>query len=130
MTERKFTDEDIVVAFESCVASDGDCIDCCYNKFSFPSCEYMLVNDVLDLIKRQEAEANRLCAIIYEISKAMSGITIVEIDGQPAPRKNTSRRDVYEACNKIQNVLWQHKIRYIDLRLTQLRAQREDNPAR
>lgn len=92
-------------------------------------CNNDLMSEALDLINRQRAEIDQLCAIIYEISEAMKGIVIIELDGQPIPRKNTSRHDVYKACDKIQSILWRHKCRYVDLQLAQLRVQLEDNPA-
>lgn len=127
MTERKFTDEDIIKALECC-ANTPDCNNC--PLIDEDSCTCKDINCVLDLINRQRAGIDQLCAIIYEISEAMKGIVIVEIDGQPIPRKNTSRHDVYKACDKIQSILWRLQCRYIDLQLAQLRAQREDNPGR
>lgn len=133
MTERKFTDEDLIKALGCCTSAE--CDKCkweprgdCYR--GSVECNDDLMRSALDLINRQRAEIDKLCAAICEISEAMKDIVIIELDGQPIPRRNTSRHDVYKACDKIQSILWRYKCKYIDFQLAQLRAQREDNPAR
>lgn len=60
MTDKKFTDEEILKALECCYASTGDCENNC------PMCDLENCNDVLmsgyvrDLIERQKAEIERL----------------------------------------------------------------------
>lgn len=60
MTNKKFTDEEIVKALECCYASTGDCENNC------PMCDLENCNDVLmsgyvrDLIERQKTEIERL----------------------------------------------------------------------
>ena len=57
MTDNKLTNEQIIKVFELCL-DEGDCKEClCYGAACITD------NDVLDLIKRQQAEIKRLNAV-------------------------------------------------------------------
>lgn len=57
MTDNKLTNEQIIKVFELCL-DEGDCKEClCYGGACITD------NDVLDLIKRQQAEIKRLNAV-------------------------------------------------------------------
>ena len=63
MTERKFTDEEVIRALEHCANSNTDepyCHDCPYETTKY--CASVLSKDTLDLINRQRAEIERLKA--------------------------------------------------------------------
>ena len=55
MTERKFTDEEVIKALECCINDNCDnCPD------TFGNCEHNAMRNALDLIKRQKAEIDIL----------------------------------------------------------------------
>lgn len=59
MTERKFTDEQIIKGFEMCFAPDGHaCPKCPYHNFKL--CKIERSRDALYLMKRQRTEIERL----------------------------------------------------------------------
>ena len=63
MTERKFTDEEIIKALECCYTNDSnDCYKCPYTAESTAEmfCDKRLQKDALDLINRQKAEIEGL----------------------------------------------------------------------
>lgn len=57
MTERKFTDEEVIRALECCTTS-ADCEECPY--YAHPVCNVARSKDALDLINRQRAEIDDL----------------------------------------------------------------------
>lgn len=59
MTDKKFTDEEIIRNYEWCIGCTSDrCRECTMDEEGF--CEEELQDLVLDLIKRQRAEIERL----------------------------------------------------------------------
>ena len=61
MTERKFTDEEVIKALECCTTS-ADCEECPY--YAHPVCNVARSKDALDLINRQRAEIEGLKGVI------------------------------------------------------------------
>lgn len=57
MKEKKFTDKEIIKAYEHCYVNDGTCKSCCLSDEDKPCVSH---EDVLDLINRQKAEIERL----------------------------------------------------------------------
>ena len=63
MTERKFTDEEVIKALECCYTNDSnDCYHCPYvaESTSEMFCDKKLEKNALDLINRQKAEIDIL----------------------------------------------------------------------
>ena len=61
MTDKKFTDEEIIKALK-CLCGGGDsCFECAYHKmYRFGECRKQVAKDALDLIRRQKTEIERL----------------------------------------------------------------------
>ena len=57
--EHKMTDNEIIKALECCSSDDANCDDCPANKYCTND-DFCLTGAILDLIKRQKAEIERL----------------------------------------------------------------------
>ena len=64
MTERKFTDEQIIKALECLAFAEGSCVGCIYQSAPFPTCRELVARQTLDLINRQRAEIEGLKGVI------------------------------------------------------------------
>lgn len=63
MTDKKFTDEEIMEALANCAFSAHNpdaCKECHYNNVGAPICIAYCTKDALELMYRQESESNRL----------------------------------------------------------------------
>lgn len=64
MTDKKFTDEEIIRNYEWCIGCTSDgCRECTMDEEGF--CEEELQDLVLDLINRQKAEIERLTSYLF-----------------------------------------------------------------
>lgn len=74
MTDKKFTDEEIIEALDLCTQQNGSipCYDCpCWNDDK-QECKGIDYTATLDLIKRQKAEIERLNKKVEELSDVLS----------------------------------------------------------
>lgn len=65
MTERKFTDEEVIKALECLAFTEGSCVGCIYQSAPFPTCRELVARQTLDLINRQRAEIESLNEIVF-----------------------------------------------------------------
>ena len=59
MTDKKFTDEEIVKALECCLCDDSECLQCQKKELCKIDCDE-LATKTIDLINRQKSEIERL----------------------------------------------------------------------
>lgn len=59
MTDKKFTDEEIVKALECCLCDDSECLQCQKKELCKINCDE-LATKTIDLINRQKSEIERL----------------------------------------------------------------------
>lgn len=107
MTERKFTDEEVIRALELCYAQKGTshtCAKCPYHKFG-TLCKVERDRDALDLINRQQLVMNQGADFLEKICQIANCCCLIPCDGKPVPRKGTSRHDVYRAFYELQQML-------------------------
>lgn len=74
MTDKKFTDEEIIEALDLCTQQNGSipCYDCpCWNDDE-QECKGIDYTATLDLIKRQKAEIEKLNKKVEELSDVLS----------------------------------------------------------
>jgi hypothetical protein len=102
MTERKFTDEEVIKALECCTTS-ADCEECPY--YAHPVCNVARSKDALDLINRQQLVMNQGADFLEKICQIANRCCLIPCDGKPVPRKGTSRHDVYRAFYELQQML-------------------------
>lgn len=60
MTERKFTDNEVISALQCVSGEDIPCRGCPFLNIPFPTCKELAAKQALDLIRRQRAEIERL----------------------------------------------------------------------
>lgn len=53
-------DKEMIKAIECCLKSPVDCDNCAYTKYPVRDCNTILINDIADLINRQQQEIERL----------------------------------------------------------------------
>lgn len=78
MTEREFTDEEIIKALECCVGDDFDYCKECPSLRNKPCQEPMLIG-ALDLINRQKAEIKKVksCLEFYLDNNEENGVVFI-----------------------------------------------------
>lgn len=69
MTNKRYTDEEIVKALECCLCDNSECLQCQNKEFCKIECDE-LTTKTLDLINRKMEEIERLKAEIERIQKA------------------------------------------------------------
>lgn len=69
MTNKRYTDEEIVKAWECCLCDTSECLQCQNKKLCKIECDELAVK-TLDLINRKVEEINRFKAEIERIQKA------------------------------------------------------------
>lgn len=72
MTDKKFTDEEIIEALERC-SKGGGCLRCAMAYMHSANCIRILETECLDLINRQKAEIERLNKKVEELADVLSG---------------------------------------------------------
>ena len=79
MTDKKITDEEIKSSLEV-IATTRNCNECKIRncKWGTCNCEQITANAALDLIKRQQAEIERLKEQIVEVSKTIKSEAVKE----------------------------------------------------
>lgn len=70
MTERKFTDEEVIRALECLAGAEESCVGCIYQSTPFPTCRELVARQALDLINRQRAEIQQLTNVIKQYEQA------------------------------------------------------------
>jgi hypothetical protein len=101
MTDKKFTDEEIIEALDLCTQQNGSipCYDCpCWNDDE-QECKGIDYTATLDLIKRQKAEIERLNKKVEELSDVLSDtIKIRYAEAKVEAYKEFAER-IRECCN-------------------------------
>ena len=105
MTERKFTDEEVIKALECLAFAEGSCVGCIYQSAPFPTCRELVARQALDLINRQQLVMNQGADFLEKICQIANRCCLISCDGKPVPRKGTSRHDVYRAFYELQQML-------------------------
>lgn len=107
MTDKKFTDEEIIEALDLCTQQNGSipCYDCpCWNDDE-QECEGIDYTATLDLIKRQKAEIERLrsmnCAKLDTIHDLQDDTNKLKEQLQDVTEKFNCQQTVYTDLSKI-----------------------------
>lgn len=58
-------DKEMIKAIECCLKSPVDCDNCAYTKYPVRDCNTILINDIADLINRQQAEIDKLKSDVF-----------------------------------------------------------------
>ena len=122
MTERKFTDEEVIKALECLAGAEGSCVGCIYQNTPFPTCRELVARQALDLINRQQLVMNQGADFLEKICQIANCCCLIPCNGKPVPHKGTSRHDVYRAFYELQQMLAPIFEEAINMRLERARS--------
>ena len=113
MTDKKFTQEQIIKALECCTKDTKDCYDCpLQNKWS---CDKVLSKNVLDLINRLKTRIVR-----YQLKNTNQRNALASLNKKVAEQK--ARLGVYETCNARKD----EAIRHLEAEIERLKDYNEN----
>lgn len=117
MTDKKFTDEEIIKALECHFNEELDkepfrCVDCPLYNDTSPSCTEALKSYALDLINRYKAENKRLNKKVEELSEVLSDTIRIRYEEAKAEAYKEFAKKIKEeienAYNNNSKVVYEH----------------------